>query len=294
MAVDWADKIAQQLLDNGSVGSGICLILGAADTGKTTLASSLAKHAASSRTTAIVDADIGQSHIGPPTTVGWALADSSKDFSQLTASGISFVGDVTPTGHLLQLIAAITQCVQQASEAAGLIIMDTPGFIHGPAAAALWWTVQRILKPASILAVQRSNELNDILVGFEFLDTKLEFINCPQEITTKSPLTRQHYRQKQFAEYFRDSCVYNFSLTKVSVQSVVGWGLPHHKKIGGLKPTLLALGDGKGTDMAIGVITDWRQGEDTIVVRAPKLDIAQVRCLTIGDASIDISASSQA
>ena len=287
MAADWADTIAQQLIDSGSVGSGVCLILGASDTGKTTLAASLAKHAASSRPVAIVDADIGQSHIGPPATVGWAIADSCKGLSQLSAKGLSFVGDVTPTGHLLQLTAAIAQCVQQASEAAGLIIIDTPGFIHGPAAAALWWTVQRILKPASMLAVQRSNELKDILVGFEFLDTKLVFINCPQEIPTKSPLARQRYRQKQFAEYFRDYCIYNISLTKVAVQ---------RSRISGgdnLINRLLALRDGNGIDLAIGVITDWRQSENIVVVRAPKLDISRVRCIVIGDISIDISLTKQ-
>jgi polynucleotide 5'-hydroxyl-kinase GRC3/NOL9 len=287
MAVDWADTIAQQLIDSGSVSSGVCLILGASDTGKTTLAASLAKHAAYSRPVAIVDADIGQSHIGPPATVGWALADGRKDLSQLPVEGISFVGDVTPTGHLLQLTAAIVACVQQASKTAGLIVMDTPGFIHGPAAAALWWTVQRILKPASILAVQRSNELKDILIGFESLNTKLELINSPKEIPTKSPLARQRYRQKQFTEYFRDSCIYNISLNKVAVRR--NWISGGDNLIN----RLLALRDENGTDLAIGVITDWRQSENIVVVRAPKLDISRVHCIAIGDISIDISLTKQ-
>jgi polynucleotide 5'-hydroxyl-kinase GRC3/NOL9 len=283
MAVDWADTIAQQLIDSGSVSSGVCLILGASDTGKTTLAASLAKHAAYSRPVAIVDADIGQSHIGPPATVGWALADGRKDLSQLPVEGISFVGDVTPTGHLLQLTAAIAQCVQRASEAAGLIVMDTPGFIHGPAAAALWWTIQRILKPVSILVVQRSNELKDIIIGLEYLDTKLELIDCPQDIPTKSPLARQRYRQRQFAEYFRDTCVYNISLTKVAVRR------SRISVYNNLINRLLTLRGGNGTDLAIGVVTDWRQSDNIVVIRAPKLDISRVNCIVIGDISIDIS-----
>ncbi len=288
MAADWADTIAQQLIDSGSVGSGVCLILGASDTGKTTLAASLTKHAASSRPVAIVDADIGQSHIGPPTTVGWALADGRRDLSQLSVEGISFVGDVTPTGHLLQLTEAILYCVQQATEAAGLIIIDTPGFTHGPASDALWWTVQHLLKPASILAVQRSNELKYVLIGLEFLDTKVEMINCPQEIPMKSPLVRQRYRQRQFAEYFRDTCVYNMSLTKVAVQR------SRISVYNNLINRLLALRDGNGTDLAIGVITDWRQSDNIVVVRTPRLDIARVRCIVIGDISIDISVLPQA
>ncbi len=289
MSPDWADKIAQQLLSRGSMKPCICLILGAADTGKTTLAAALAKRAASSQPVGIVDADIGQSHIGPPTTVGWALADSRQmDFSQLTPGGISFVGDVTPVGHLLQLTAAIVQCVQQASEAAELTIIDTPGFIHGLAAAVLWWTVQRILKPESILAVQRSNELRDILVGFESIGTRIELISSPPEIPLKSRQNRQSYRQSIFAKYFRGSDVYNISLMEVAVQRGRTFGSDN------LARRILALRDGNSTDVAIGVITDWRQNDNVVVVRAPKLDIKQVRCLVIGDVFIDIDTVLQA
>jgi polynucleotide 5'-kinase involved in rRNA processing len=283
VAVDWADKIAQQLLSRDSIKAGVCLVLGASDTGKTTLAASLVKYAASSRPVAIVDADVGQSHIGPPAAVGWALVDSRKDLSKLPVSGINFVGDVNPTGRLLQLTTAILQCVQQASEAADITIIDTPGFIHGPAAAALWWTVQRILRPSSILAVQRSNELKDILSGFESLETKLELISSPEDISPKSPLARQKYRREKFAEYFRDSCVYNINLTNVAIQSGrnLSRDVPVHR--------LLALRDGKGVDMALGIVADWRYNENVVVVRAPKLDIEQIRCLVIGNVSIDVS-----
>ncbi len=149
MSQDWADNIAQEIISQNLIKTGACLILGAADTGKTTLAAALARQLAPSRPVGIVDADIGQSHIGPPTTVGWAVAANPppEDLWQLPAAGISFVGDVTPVGHLLQLTAAIIQSVNQASKAAELIIVDTPGFISGPAASALWWTVQRVLNP---------------------------------------------------------------------------------------------------------------------------------------------------
>ena len=284
MSQNWANKIAQQLLSRGLIQTGTCLILGAADTGKTTLAATLTKHAASSRPVGIIDADIGQSHIGPPTTVGWAVVDNPQiDFSQLAAGGISFVGDVTPVGHLLQLTAAITQCVQQASKVAELIIVDTPGFIRGPAASALWWTVQRILKLKLILAVQRSDELSDILAGLRSAELQLELVKSPSQIPTKSPQDRQSYRQSQFNKYFRDSCLYNISLRDVAIQP--GRNLSRES----LVHRLVALRDGKGRDTAIGLITDWQDDRGIVVVRAPQLDIQQIRCLVIGDIAIDIS-----
>jgi polynucleotide 5'-hydroxyl-kinase GRC3/NOL9 len=284
MSLDWADNTAQQLLSKDLIQKGICLILGASDTGKTTLAEALAKHLAKHQPVGIIDADIGQSHIGPPATVGWAVVDNPQiNFSKLTVSGISFVGDVTPAGHLLQLTAAITQCVQQVSEATELIIIDTPGFIYGSAAAALWWAVQRILKPRLILAVQRGDELNYILSGLRFFDLQLELVKSSPQLPAKSPQDRQNYRRSQFISYFRNAGPYNISLSNIAVQP--GLNLQRESFIN----RVVGLRNENGIDMAIGVITDWQDDRGIVVVRAPKIDIRQIRCLVIGDITIDIS-----
>lgn len=284
MSLDWADNTAKQLLSEDLFKKGICLILGASDTGKTTLTSSLTKQLVLNQSVGIIDADIGQSHIGPPTTVGWVLIEKSQvDSSNLTAGGICFVGDVTPVGHLLQLTAAITQCARQLSKLAELIIIDTPGLVYGPAATALWWTVQQILKPNLILAVQRNVELSNILAGLRSLDSKLELIQSPPQIKIKSTQDRRFYRQKKFNEYFRDSCLYNISLRDVSIQS--GQSVIRENLAG----RLVGLRDAKGTDLAVGTIIDWQAHKDIAVISAPHLDIRQIRCLVIGDASIEIS-----
>ena len=282
MSYDWADKIAQQLLSQGSMQTGICLVLGGVDTGKTTLAAALAKGMAQSQRVGIIDADIGQSRIGPPTTVGWALSDDPQaDFSKLAASGISFVGDVTPERHLLQLTAAIVQAVQHVSKVTKSIIIDTPGFIRGPAAVALWWTVQRILRPDIVLAVQRYDELSGILAGWASAQGQLEHIKAP-EIPAKSWETRRRCRQKQFAKYFQNASLYNIALKEVAVQT--SGRLRGDMLVG----RLVGLRDEKGIDGAIGIIEDWQDDKGIAVVRAPQLDAQQVRCLIIGDATVDI------
>jgi len=284
MSWDWADNIAQQLLSRGLIKKGICLILGASDTGKTTLTTALAQHLAQRQPVGIVDADIGQSHIGPPTTVGWAVVDKPEaDFSKLAVSGISFVGHVTPVGHLLQLTAAIVQGVQQLSKATELIIIDTPGLIRGPAAAALWWAVQQILKPRLILAVQRQDELSGILSGLKSFDFHLERIESPPQIAIKSLQERQSYRKSQFISYFRDARPYNISLSDIAVQP--GRDLSRESFIN----RVVALRNKEGIDVALGVITGWQQEGKVMVVRAPPLEIGQICCLIIGDVTIDIA-----
>jgi polynucleotide 5'-hydroxyl-kinase GRC3/NOL9 len=283
MSPDWADKTAQQILSKDLIKKGICLILGASDTGKTTLAAAFSEHSVSNQPVGIIDADIGQSHIGPPTTVGWALVDNPKvDFSKLTAGGISFVGNITPIGHLLQLTSAITQCVQQISKLAELIVIDTPGLVYGPAASALWWTVQQLLKPELILAVQRNDELSNILDGLRFFDSAIELIKSPPQMRVKSPEERKRYRQNQFNEYFRDSFLCNIRLSDVSIQSDRSLSREN------LAGRLVGLKDVKGIDLAVGIIEDWQNDKGVAIIRAPKLDIRQICCLVIGNAVIDL------
>ena len=289
MSEDWADRISQDFQRQGLLERGACLILGGADTGKTTLALALAARIAQSRPVAIVDADIGQSHIGPPSTVGWAVVDNPNfDLSAVEPGGIAFVGDITPVGHLLQFTAALLRCVEQAAKLAEVILIDTPGFIAGPPANALWWTVQHALKPDLIIAVQRANELTDILAGLKFCGSRVEPVESPASISVKSPQQRRRHRQRQFEIYFRDSACYNLSLADLSVQGgrdVLPQNLPGR---------LVGLRNQKGEDMAVGVIRKWQaprapcgDADDLIVVRGPRLDAGQIRCLVVGDAQAD-------
>ena len=289
MPEDWASKIALDFQRQGLLERGACLILGGADTGKTTLALGLAKEMAQSRPVAIVDADIGQSHIGPPSTVGWAVVDNPEfDLSAIEPGGIAFVGDITPVGHLLQFTAALTRCVEQAAELAEVILIDTPGFIAGPAASALWWTVQHALKPDLIIAVQRATELCDILAGLKFCGSRVKPVESPASISAKSPQQRCRHRQRQFGMYFRDSACYNLSLADVSVQGTRDV-LPQN-----LPGRLVGLRNHKGDDVAVGVICKWQatraacgDAEGLVVVKAPRLDAEQIRCLVVGDAQAD-------
>ena len=285
MSTDWADRIVSTpSLGGRPAQHDLCLILGGVDTGKTTLAAALAGRLTPNGPVGIIDADIGQSHIGPPATVGWALVDKSiEDLTQLTPGGISFVGDITPVGHLLQLTAAITQCVRQVSNVTERIVIDTPGFIAGPAATALWWSVQRIVQPKLIVAVQRENELSDILAGVQNLGSQLELLKASPQIPAKSPQARRSYRQNQFRRYFQDSRLHKFKLSGVTVQAT--------RNSGGesLISRLVALRDQEGIDRAVGIIDHGQGDGDIASVRAPQLDISQICCIVVGDVTVDLA-----
>jgi polynucleotide 5'-kinase involved in rRNA processing len=215
--------------------------------------------------------------------VGWIVLDNANfDFSNLEAAGISFVGDITPVGHLLQMTAAIVHCFKIASKQAEIVIIDTPGFISTSAACALWWTVQKILQPQLILAVQRKDELTEILSGLKTVDKKIEKISCPVQIPAKSLQQRQQYRQQQFNKYFHDSKIYNINLKDMAIQK----GLDSGREKNG---RLIALRDEKGNDIAIGQIKEWNEEKSNALIKTSQIDIQQIRCLVIGDVSIEIT-----
>jgi len=291
----WADVVADRIVGTDALGKGkpgafnvkhrvggALLLLGAADTGKTTLLGALVKRLVRDRPVALVDADIGQSHLGPPATVGWSLREKDTgEAVELRPRGIAFVGDVTPMGHLLQLTAALALCAEQARQAADVVLIDTPGLVTGGAACSLWWTIQRLLRPERILAIERDRELDEVLGGLQTGLSQIDRIAAPARFRRKSPEARQEHRRRLFAEYLRDAATYTLSLKGRAVragQRVSPDSVPGH---------LVGLTDALGQDMAVGVIERWQPRQAKMTIRAPQLDIRRVRCLTLGNAQMD-------
>src|SRR5215510_7120516 len=81
------------------------MLLGATDTGKTTFLTWLANILlAQEQRLAIVDADVGQSSLGPPTTIGLGVvAAPFQSLQELMPVGLFFVGSTSPRSHLLPM-----------------------------------------------------------------------------------------------------------------------------------------------------------------------------------------------
>lgn len=272
----WEDSVqtvAQKIRSPETV-----LILGASDTGKTTFAIELAMRLVQNEPVAFIDADIGQSRIGPPTTIGWSLIDDpKKDFSQFNMRGVFFVGALSPVGHLLQFTAALIKCAKEAAAAARIVIIDTPGFVGNSAATSLWWAVQEILLPAKILLLQRRDELQSFVEGAKGFNSQLIFINSPPQVQSKSMPQRQAHRQQKFEEYFRNASIYPLALNNIAVQAreTFNADMAIHRIIG--------LMDSGGKNLAVGLIIEWNNKNGVVVVQSPIVNIDEVACLVIGD-----------
>ena len=185
---------------------GTLFLIGETDSGKSTLAAVLANEAlVAGRSVAVVDADVGQSSIGPPACVG--LADVHREFdslSVLAAKAIDFVGACSPVGHLLQAAASTAVLVSSARQGgAEMIIVDTTGLVSGGVARALKGAKIRLVEPDTLIALQEEDEVEQLLAGYRSRSRpRVLRLRPSRAVQPRSREERAARRQRSFAAYF--------------------------------------------------------------------------------------------
>ncbi len=218
------DETLNEIVANG----GTTLVLGATDVGKTTFSRLLVNRAVEAgRQTAVIDGDIGQSEIGPPACVGLAFPEGPViALSDLPPHALAFVGATSPPGHLLEHAAAIRILADMA--ASRFLVVDSCGFVQGPAARRLNQVEADLLAPAHIVALQRRDELEALLAPMRRRNHwRIHAPLIPEVIGIKPPAFRTQRRFMKWAAYFAGSELHTYSLDDIAiVGSWLGSGAP--------------------------------------------------------------------
>ncbi len=214
---------------------GTLVLLGASDTGKSTLAVALAEEARQAgRLPMIVDADLGQSTIGPPACVGLArIARPISSLSDLAAEELDFVGSTTPFGNLLNTLAGIQALVRRARvEGAETLIVDTTGLVSGSAGRALKAAKLRLVEADVAIALQRGAELEHLLAPYRTrLRPHVIRLRPSSSVQTRDRVERQEYRQRRFSAYFSAGRAITLDWKRAPVENspwTAGEPLPGH------------------------------------------------------------------
>lgn len=217
---EWRE-LANQIVKSQQV----VLVIGATDTGKSTFCRFLADYAlAAGLKTACVDADIGQSRIGPPTTVGMKsfapdehIGAENRVVFDGTAERLYFVGDVSSSGHFLEILTGIRLMVDSARQTnADFVVIDTTGYIHDPPAVTLKQHKIELIRPNRLVCIGRSAELTQITACYtqqEWLD--IHYLLPHRNVRSKSSNIRSRYRKAQFDAYFSESNVQNLCFGQI-------------------------------------------------------------------------------
>jgi polynucleotide 5'-hydroxyl-kinase GRC3/NOL9 len=110
----------------------------------------------------IIDADIGQADIGPPTTVGCAVPSGyASSLVDLSPSALLFVGHTSPGQVQSKLIKCIKRLSDDAKEP--LTIINTDGWVLDPEAIAYKVELIETIRPDLVLGIAAENELESML-----------------------------------------------------------------------------------------------------------------------------------
>jgi len=222
---------AQQAAREG----GLLLVLGASDSGKSTLTAVLANVAvAAGRATAIVDSDVGQSSIGPPTCVSMArVLQPIAALDQVRAEALDFVGTPSPVGHLLGFVASAQAMVRAARNTGpDTILVDTTGLIAGPLARVLKGNKIRLLDPDIVIALQLEEEVEHLLAPYRaYARPQILRLAASRKARSRSREQRAANRQRAFASYFRGGRVIALDWKRLPMENTAwtaGEVLPGH------------------------------------------------------------------
>jgi len=198
-------------------------LLGPTDSGKTTLAAFLASVAAAAGLkVAVVDADVGQSEIGPPGCVGLGFASGPVErLRDVPATYSYFVGSNSPELLSFTTAMAARNAVDRAlADSPDLVIIDTTGLVWGRTARFLKNTKIELIDPTHILALQRDFEVEHILRSWECLgSSRLTVIRVPlsPKAADHSRRDRRASRERALRQYFATATPCEFDLTKLAL-----------------------------------------------------------------------------
>lgn len=194
----------RQAADVALAAKGVVMVVGGPDSGKSTFCRYLLDAARRRRQPwAFIDADLGQSHVGPPATIGLQLypGSASADWG-LQADAYYFIGQTSPPGRLLEIVVGLERLVEEVRQRRQLILVNTSGFISGPAAVRLKTAKAEVLRPRLGVMLARQAELASLLPPLRLLCQETQLLPVSSQARQKSWEERRRYRQERFAAFF--------------------------------------------------------------------------------------------
>jgi len=197
----------------------VVLVIGAMDTGKSTFCAFLARTLfEQGRRVAVVDADLGQSDIGLPTTIGMGFVERPIErLREITCRAAYFVGATSPAGHLLPTVVGTKLMVERAlAMGAEAVIVDTDGLVHGGVGWALKHHTFEALHPTHVVLLQSAGELTHYQRQWHgIVWTQVLSVPVPEAVVPKSREMRRAFRQERFREWLHQCREVTLSLANL-------------------------------------------------------------------------------
>jgi len=206
------------------------MVLGTVDSGKTSFCTYLInKLLREKQKVAILDGDLGQSDIGPPCTVAYALVTKPiTDLFNLEAKNAFFVGVTSPSTAINKVIEGLTSLKKDISSInPDFIIINTDGWVEGEEAVNYKAQLVEELNPDMIFCIQQKDELTPLINALEKF--RKVVVDSPSAIRQRSREKRRSLRELGYIKYLRNAKVQSLPLSwlKIEENELLGLGRTH-------------------------------------------------------------------
>jgi polynucleotide 5'-hydroxyl-kinase GRC3/NOL9 len=244
--------------------TGTIVLIGWTDSGKTTLARWLVDQLSrQGQKVGWIDADVGQSTLGVPTTANLALVEPGADAERVAAS--FFVGSTSPKGHMLPAAVGAFKLREHARTLGGrTVVVDTTGLVDERSGGGA-------LKQSHILDPLRAEPWVHV--------TRLSPSEAAKHRTREA---RARRRVELFRRYF----------SSAAELGVPAEALPVYTAANAAPGRLLALQDRFGLALGLGVLV--HADAQRFRILTPVRDMSALKSLRFGSISVDPASGAHA
>ncbi len=196
---------------------GTVAILGDVDSGKSTLSTFLANECfKDGLSVGVLDADIGQADIGPPTTVSFSrLSSHILSLQDLSPESALFVGDTSPSNVSQKLFSCINRLREAEKASTEVLLVNSDGWVRGDDAVRYKLDLLNTIRPGLILGISSEAELDPILELQRNTTLKLERSAYAR---TRSREERKRAREHGYQRFLQDAKRLDFRLGDVKLR----------------------------------------------------------------------------
>ncbi|UCF44842.1 MAG: hypothetical protein JSW44_03495 [Candidatus Bathyarchaeota archaeon] len=241
----------------------IAMVMGKADSGKTSFCTNLINKLVSAKQkVAILDGDLGQSDIGPPCTVAYALTTTPcMELYELEAENAFFVGVTSPSKAPSKTIKGLALMKAEILDrTVDFVVVNTDGWVEGEKAVKYKSQLAETLEPDVVLCIQQKDELKPLLAALT--NFRKIVINSSSVAKQRSREKRKKLREMSYAKYLTDAKVKSLPLDQLTIEEDIALPIKQDEE-GGL---LLGLYDSQKKILGISILREVDYVRKTLTV----------------------------
>jgi len=263
----------------------VVLVIGASDRGKTTLVTALANTAlARGLAVGILDADLGQSEIGPPTTMGLGrVRRPIARPAEAEVVALEFVGATSPARDVLLSLVAVRRLADRAREARlDRLVVDTSGLVAGGLGRVLKQAKIELLDPDVVVCLERASECEAIVAPYAALRRpRVLRLAAAAAVRPRSADERRRHREAGLRAHFAAARPAALDLGRVVIRLPGGSAAPGPASLAAHAGMLAGLQDDAQRLLGLAILGSVDPTCNVLHIESP-VDAARVTVVRIG------------